>query len=769
MTILNPLILGFGLAAVAIPILIHLLMRRRRKPVQWAAMRFLLEAIRKRRRRLQLERWLLLATRCLALALLAFALGRPLLGAAGLLGGGPVTLYLLVDNSIAGDARDAAGTAALERHKAAALDLLRSLRSGRGDRVAIIPLAGPLGADATAAERGSGLPASADFGAVQSLVEAVPQTEAAADAEGALRLVAADIAREEAEGLPRGRRVVALLADAAAGVYDVSTATEPIDAGGIALLASWRPSADAAPGNTGIAAIEPIRPVVVVGEGDAVAQAAPVRVTVERSGDLVDLERTATVRVRFVDERGPAVWVDGAVRLRPGERRGAVVLDAPLSGRPRGLAYVEAILAERDALPADDRATTPVEVRRQLTVALIAPASVDDGGFDPSEPIDWLRVVLAPEATGEGDALADVAFRVIDPALIDAARLLRVDAAFVLRPSAVRPRGWRTLAEWAAAGGLVALFPDPDATAAAWQREAMRALGLPWSMGPDAAEHEAPRTLAVPATDDPAGLLRLVEGELPDLLRPVSVFRSMPLSAGGGDGGAMLVFEDGQPAALAGRPGASSTTTGAATGRAGRGVVVAFAVPLSADWTDLPARPVVVPLVQELVRAGVGVARGARVAVAGDRPAAPPAAALLRATRDDARPPQPDVAVQDGAGVRPIRRAGTWTALDASLRPLGLVSVTPDVAGANRDAVARAQVGGWLGDLAGGEPMWLGEDGGLDPADALAESEPRTPISFALLVAALALLAIETILARLFSHADALEQRPAAPGLGVAA
>ena len=58
-----------GLAATAIPIIIFLLWRQRRTPVPWAAMRFLLEAFRKHRRRLQVEQLLLLAVRCLIVAL----------------------------------------------------------------------------------------------------------------------------------------------------------------------------------------------------------------------------------------------------------------------------------------------------------------------------------------------------------------------------------------------------------------------------------------------------------------------------------------------------------------------------------------------------------------------------------------------------------------------------------------------------------------------------------------------------------------------------
>ena len=61
-----------GLAAVSIPIIIHILNRRRYKTVTWAAMEFLLRAMKKNRRRLRFEQWVLLATRCLLVFLLGY-------------------------------------------------------------------------------------------------------------------------------------------------------------------------------------------------------------------------------------------------------------------------------------------------------------------------------------------------------------------------------------------------------------------------------------------------------------------------------------------------------------------------------------------------------------------------------------------------------------------------------------------------------------------------------------------------------------------------
>ena len=68
--LISPLFLWAGLGLVSIPILIHILNRRRFKVVPWAAMEFLLRAMKKNRRRLRFEQLILLATRC---AVLLFA------------------------------------------------------------------------------------------------------------------------------------------------------------------------------------------------------------------------------------------------------------------------------------------------------------------------------------------------------------------------------------------------------------------------------------------------------------------------------------------------------------------------------------------------------------------------------------------------------------------------------------------------------------------------------------------------------------------------
>jgi hypothetical protein len=62
MTFLNPFML-FGLAAAAIPILLHLLNLRKLKTVEFSSLQFLRELQRTRMRRIRLRQWILLALR----------------------------------------------------------------------------------------------------------------------------------------------------------------------------------------------------------------------------------------------------------------------------------------------------------------------------------------------------------------------------------------------------------------------------------------------------------------------------------------------------------------------------------------------------------------------------------------------------------------------------------------------------------------------------------------------------------------------------------
>jgi hypothetical protein len=72
----NPAALTLGGAMISSPILIHLINRMRFRRLRWAAMEFLLKSQKRNRRRLIIEQLLLLALRCLLIALTGLLLAR---------------------------------------------------------------------------------------------------------------------------------------------------------------------------------------------------------------------------------------------------------------------------------------------------------------------------------------------------------------------------------------------------------------------------------------------------------------------------------------------------------------------------------------------------------------------------------------------------------------------------------------------------------------------------------------------------------------------
>lgn len=191
--LISPLFLWAGAALVAVPILIHIFNRRRFKIVQWAAMDFLLKAMKKNRRRLRFEQLLLLAARCGVLLLLGLALARPLgceqSSLADLAGRRSGLNVFVINTSYSMDyeAGRAGARSQLDQAKIIAKALIGRLSSG-GESVAIVTAGAP--ANAIIATPIYDLRAAADA------VDRIQQSWGAGDEAGALAL-ARDIARRE--------------------------------------------------------------------------------------------------------------------------------------------------------------------------------------------------------------------------------------------------------------------------------------------------------------------------------------------------------------------------------------------------------------------------------------------------------------------------------------------------------------------------------------------------------------------------------------------
>jgi hypothetical protein len=124
-TLLAPYMM-LGAAAVTIPLALHFFYRARYRPLPWAPMKFLKEAVEQTSRRLKFQEWILLALRCLALVLLALALARPGLPSSSGGGGQPIDAVFVFDTSYSMAAKDGDKTR-LERAKEAALAVIETL------------------------------------------------------------------------------------------------------------------------------------------------------------------------------------------------------------------------------------------------------------------------------------------------------------------------------------------------------------------------------------------------------------------------------------------------------------------------------------------------------------------------------------------------------------------------------------------------------------------------------------------------------------------
>ncbi len=144
-----PLAFGFGasgmlwfLAAASAPFLIHLWNKRRYRELDWAAMEYLLAAIKSNSRKLLIEQWLLLAARTLAVLLLALAVAEPFVERLGLsFAPGERTHRLIVlDGSYSMDFQPA-DASRFDRAKALARSIVEA--SNEGDGFSLVLLGQP--------------------------------------------------------------------------------------------------------------------------------------------------------------------------------------------------------------------------------------------------------------------------------------------------------------------------------------------------------------------------------------------------------------------------------------------------------------------------------------------------------------------------------------------------------------------------------------------------------------------------------------------------
>lgn len=719
MTLLHAGYLGAGLGAAAIPILIHFLFRRRRPPIDWAAMDILLAALRRQERRLRLEQLLLLAARCLLFAVAGLALARPILEGGSLLGDGSGRVVTVVlDDGVVSRGRASAGLGAasdfdgLKRRTAA---FVRGL--GAGDTVGLVLASRPA--------RGLVLPPTSDRDAVARAIEGLEPTQAATDLAAALAVVG-----EVVGASPAADHVVLVASDLRLGALD-PTSPSPApwtQSGGRApRLLALPPARDDRP-DVAVAAIEAQRAV----DDDSIA----VTVRLDRAGGANAAE---SVRLA-VEGDGTSPVPAKTVRFEAGQATARVEFalrasnDAERVGSGRIVARVDG-----DAMPADDERYAVFDARGATRVGVVARRSFGSGAEIEQVPAArWIARALQPIDQPGRDVSE------IDPMALDARSLKDLDAVILPRPELVDPAFWQELRRFVDRGGFLLVMPSADVAAQRWVDQFTTAMGTSWQIAAEAPALGTPLTFAAeqPRRDGPQATFASIDAELPELLRPVEVSRRVEVRGTSG-GDVVLALADGTPFLLVAPPGQPESSH-RAEAPAPRGLVALLTVAPELAWTNLPVKPFMVPFLQELVRRSLARIGGAERAIVGDRPYV-----AARDAHELAGPDGHRVALDaSGLAAASVSAAGAWSVLDQAGRVVGGVPVNVDPNATRMTPQSPELVAGWFAPLG---PMTFGAEDEL--LGRLAPSKDANGAALWLLAALLAIAVVETAMARWFSHA----------------
>jgi len=782
MSFLHPALAWAAVGAVALPIVIHLLFRRRRVPVDWAAMEILREAIRRTNRKLRFEQWIVLTLRALTILMAGLAIAVPIFGDAASTVDREKTWVAVIDHGATSALSVGAESELARLREAVSTSIERS--RGTGDRFAIV---------SAASEPSLVLAPTADFTEFQRALARIQPSETPSDLIGAVRL-ARETARESGDEATRLRRVFvassfrrgALREGEMFGVS--SNADSRQDASGDATAASERATT---PTNIEFFAVSPavelptdVRIERLETRALPSGEAFLVRAFLSREGSNLE---AAESRVRVTGELINPVSTR-VVTWDAGQSESTVEFqvvpqkDAQDNTRRRCELMVS---IDDDVLPVGNNAFAVIDVRREIEVAVIGRRTSLDGADLEKVPGSlWIARALMPSL----GASTGIRVRDIDPASCDTRALLGVDVVILARPDLVSPASCDVIGAFVREGGVAVVLPSGESMAQTWGPTLLPRLGVAMRVGPEAREFETPLQLR---EEQPASnLLSSIAPELPALCAPIEVRRAMTIEGVTG-AEAVLLFTDGTPFVAAQSPksaeemptgnsnappavgmqgdgivesereavsGVSSRSlSGSSDGVLG-GLVVCVASSPELAWTNLPVKPLMVPLFQEIVRTGVELASSSDEVMVGDR---------LRVAREGVfrltDPTRESAAIdvgRDGVSTAIVPFTGVWKGDDgmmiaANVRSASL-ALTPNTQEAVRAAfqplggvqIAEVAVGATGFDEATRSSVF-------NSSTVSDDSSSWTRVwSFALLVAALVFLLAEGVLSRVFSHAS---------------
>ncbi len=552
MYFLNPFLL-FGATAISVPIVIHLINRRRIRRTEWAAMRFLRASIEKNERRLEIEDIILLILRCLLLILLALALARPTvrrgLGALGGVGLTPSTALILLDNSYSMGATDGAQLR-LDKARKAAEETLDTLPGGSAAALWLVSdTAQPVIPEPTR-----------DLNLVRKIIREARLTD-----HGSNLLPCLQRAYENLRNKAGARKELYVITDGQVLAWQRwSDVLQLLNDAKRSICTRVIIVGDNDEQNVGVSDLR------LAGGLPALNQPLRFEVQVTNFGreDLRDVRVTLSVN-------GDPPNDEGAIEFLPAGSAKSISLFAKL--RTDGFHAVTARLPD-DRLAADNRHSAVVHAMKELRVLLV------DGtpGRDARESgVFFLRQALVPVSPVEAPQYF-IKPIVVTPSELPTARLDGYDVVILSNVFDFNPDTATSLLQFVTRGGGLIVFPGPNCNRAFYN--STLAPLLPATLGEprgDAEKQENIATLQPKGYEHP--IVTLWNDPAAGTLATAHFYRYYPLTPStNGAPVTVLRFADESPAVI--------------EQSLGLGRVLLFNSTANTAWNDLPVRPAFVPL-----------------------------------------------------------------------------------------------------------------------------------------------------------------------------
>lgn len=552
-TFANPT-LAWGALAALLPIVIHLIQRRKPKPLPFGAIELVRRSQQRTVRRLRLRRLLLLLARTLILLLVPLALARPRLEAAGeaaqASGGGPAATAIVLDASFSmGWTQD--GETLLDRARADAREVLASLTGE--EPVTVVRCDGSAPAAPTP---------TFDRAAARRRIDETTLAFRPAD----LSACVAAAARALGESpLPAKRIYVATDLTATSWRLDQPPATVPTESGEVL----------------------PEVTVLDAARGEPLPNLA---ITELHVGPAPEVGPRGQAFHFVVRNFGPEPVPHLEVRL---EVEGEVVargfLDVPARGSvskklahrfPGGGTYTGSLRLAGDALPVDDVRHFAVRVPRDLRALVV------DG--DPS-PVRYRDEAFFVETALRMGGASPLSVRTVDAESLPAEPLDGYDLVLLLNVRAPAPEMAERIARFVEAGGGLFVAVGEHVESEAWNERMGRLLPRRLHLVKTAAERgrEDQRPARFGDLDLRHPVLRVFSGSGMDGFLATKTWRYHLLEPGvEGDGTEILAtWDDGAPALVARGFGA--------------GRVLLYTSTVDRDWSDWAIQTSFLPTMQQ--------------------------------------------------------------------------------------------------------------------------------------------------------------------------